>query len=254
MSVIIAIGGKEVGPILPDGGFNKIKHGNLHKEIITRTGKKHPKVLFIPTAKDDREDYIEGFKKYYSTLGCSQIDTLYLLRSKPLPGEIRSKILSADAIYVNGGNTSRMLATWKKYGVDKILKEAHRKGIVMSGHSAGGVCWFSYVCSDSFYRHEPFKLKAIGIINALVCPHYDTEPFRQEPLKKMMKNTPDVVGITLDEYAAIEVIDNKYRILTANSKAKAHRVYWDGSEYVVEEIEKMKEFRDLNQLLTKSNA
>lgn len=231
--------------------FSDVSTKKVHREILKRTGKKHPKVLYIPTAKEDSEDYIGFFRDYYGKLGCRKVDVLRLLKNPPPKKEIASKIAAADAIYVNGGNTHRMFQTWKRLGVDAMLKRAHRNGTVMAGHSAGTVYWFSYVCSDSFYKERPFRLTGLGVIDAVVCPHYDGEPVRQPVLKKIMKRTPRLVAIALDDAAAIEIVDDTYRILASTPTAKARRMYWRKEEYVVEEIPQSKSFRSLPELLSK---
>jgi dipeptidase E len=226
---------------------------HIHQEVLKRTGKEHPRVLYIPTAKEDREDYIDFFRKYYLGLGSSEVDVLRLLKDPPSKKEITDKIFSADAIYVNGGNTHRMLSTWKRLGVYTLLQQAHRQGIVMAGHSAGTVCWFKYVCSDSFYKKQPFKLTGMGVINAVVCPHYDSETVRQPALKKIMKRTPHLVAIALDDDAVIEIVNDTYRILTTVPTAKARRMFWKDGEYVIEEIQQTTAFKDLKALLIKPN-
>ena len=84
-----------------------------------------------------------------------------------------------------------------------------------------------------------------------MCPHYDTEPVRQPALKKILKRTPQLVGIALDELSAIEVVDGKYRILTADKTAKAQKAYWQNEKYVLEEIKESKTLKDLNTFITK---
>lgn len=251
MKTIIAIGGAEVGVPLAGGNLETVAVKSFHKEILAHTGKKHPKVLYIPTAKDDSEEYIAGFKKYYATLGCGDVDVLRLIREKPSKQEIEAKILSADAIYVNGGNTYRMMRIWGRYGVDAALKKAYEQGIVMAGHSAGAICWFTKGNSDSFSKDRPLKVTALGIVDAFLCPHYDTEPVRQPALKKMLKQTPKHVAITLDEYAAIEIVDDKYRVLAPAKNAKVHRTFWQNGTYVVEEVQSTSAYRELSQLITK---
>ena len=254
MTTIIAIGGEEIGVLREDGTNRRIAAEVIHKEIIARTAKKHPKVLYIPTAKNDSEAYIAGFKRYYSGLGCREIDVLRLIRHRQSVAEIKAQIMSADLIYVNGGNTHRMMRMWKKRGVVDLLKQAHQNGIVMSGGSAGAICWFKSGDSNSFNKRRPFKATAMGIVNALLCPHYDTEKSRKSSLKRMMKKTPKIVAIALDECAAIEIIDNSYRILSATPKNKARRTYWLKDKYIVEDIKTTDHFQDLDVLLTKPAA
>ncbi len=251
METIVAIGGEEVGVLRKNGTSRPILTKAAHQEILFRTGKHNPKVLYIPTAKDDLEEYIIGFQRFYEGLGCSEVDVLRLIRERPSREEIESKILSADAIYVNGGDTFRMMEIWKRHGVDKLLKKAYRKGIVMSGHSAGAICWFAEGDSDSFGTNRDFRVTALGIENGLLCPHYDTDWFRRRSLKKIMKRTPHLVAIALDECASIEIIDNQYRILSPSVKCKARRTYWLKGKYFVEEILPTEEFQSLKVLLTK---
>lgn len=249
MKKIIAIGGGEIGrPGFP------IETAKIDKEIIRLSGKKNPRFLFITTASSDAEGYVETVKKYFGKkLGC-KIDVLYLIKEKPSWKEIESKILRTDIIYVGGGNTLKMMKIWRKTGVGKILKRAYKKGIVMSGLSAGSICWFKYGHSDSKKfknKRAPFiKVKGLGFINAFNCPHYHAEKGRKKSLKEMMKKIGGI-AIALDNCAAIEVIDNKYKIISSKKTANAYKVYWKGNKFYEEVIKKEKKFKPLKELLSK---
>lgn len=158
----------------------------IHQEILNLTGQRRPNVLYIPTAADDGENFITSFQKHYAELGC-EVEVLRLVNEQPSALEIKAKIASADAIFVTGGKTFRMIAKWKRYGIDILLKQAYQRGTVMAGFSAGAICWFDYGCSDSFShspsiaKRKPFRVTALGIFNALLCPHYDSEPVASQP-------------------------------------------------------------------------
>lgn len=221
---IVAVGGGEIGR-----PGTSIETEKIDRETIKLSGKKHPKLLFIPTASSDSEGYVMVLKKYFGKrLGC-RAGVLYLLKNKPSLLEIRKKIMGADIVYVGGGNTLKMMVAWRKLGVDKILKEAARKGTILSGVSAGAVCWFKYANSDSRRFTNPkaslIRVRCLGLVPALCCPHYDGERQRKPELKKMMKNTPGV-AIALDNCAAMEIVDNTYRIITSKLHASAYRVFW----------------------------
>ncbi len=251
MPKIIAIGGGEIGrPGFP------VETTKIDKEIIKLSGKKNPKLLFIPTASSDSEGYVETVKKHFGKrLGC-EIDVLYLIREKPVQAEIKKKIFGADIIYVGGGNTLKMMNAWRKTGVDKILKTALKKGIVLSGLSAGSICWFKYGNSDSrkfANKKTEFKLikvGGLGFIDALNCPHYHTEKGRKKSLKEMMKKATSV-AIALDNSAALEVVDEKFRIVAAKKEAKAYRVFWKKKKFFEEEIKATKRFKNLSEILKK---
>ena len=66
----------------------------------------------------------------------------------------------------------------------------------------------------------------------------------------MMKKTTGV-GLAFDNCCAIEVIDDKYRIITSKKDANAYKVYWKNGKFYHKTIEKSKKFRSLKDLLIK---
>jgi len=249
MVKIVAIGGGEIGR--PGFPIETIK---IDKEIIKLTGKKNSKLLFIPTASSDSESYYEIVKNYFGKKLDCRTDVLYLIKEKLSKKEIREKILKSDIVYVGGGDTLKMMKIWRKNGVDKALKEAYQKGIILSGLSAGSICWFKWGNSDSRRFANPkadlIKVSGLGLINALHCPHYDLEKNRRVDLKKMMKKISGV-AIAIDNCCAIEVIDNKYRIISSKPSANAYKVYWKDNKYYEEVIKKEEKLKPLNNLLKK---
>lgn len=249
MERIIAIGGGEIGRL----GY-PVETTRIDREIIRLTGKKNPRLLFVPTASSDSEAYIETVKRHFGKrLGC-RIDVLCLLDKKLSKKEIEKKIFAADIVYVGGGNTLKMMNVWRRLGVDEILKKAHKKGILLSGLSAGAICWFRWGNSDSRKFSNPkaglTKVSGLGLIDALHCPHYDTEKERAADLKKMMRKTSGV-AIAIDNCCAIEVVDDKYRIISSKPSANAYKIYWKKGAYHKELIRKEKGFKFLDDLLKK---
>ena len=84
----------------------------------------------------------------------------------------------------------------------------------------------------------------------MLCPHYDVEKHRRPSLKAMMK-THKGVAIALDEYCALVVHDDTYRVLASIKGRKAYRVFWKDGEYVEEQLAPSKRFRPLGPLLAK---
>jgi dipeptidase E len=249
MKKIIAIGGGEIGrPGYP------VETTKIDKEIIKLSGKKNPKLLFIPTASSDSERYYQTVLKHFGkSLNC-KTDVLYLINKKLSQKEVEDKILKSDIIYVGGGNTLKMMTIWRKLNIDKILIKAYEKGIVLSGLSAGSICWFKYGNSDSrkFNNSEAnfIKVRGLGLINVLHCPHYDIEKNRKKDLKKMMKKTSGT-AIAIDNCCAIEIVNGTYRIISSKKTANAYKTYWQKNKYYEIVIKQEKEFKPLKELTTK---
>jgi len=246
MNKIVAIGG---------GELKELETLPIDKEIVSLTGKRNPRALFIPTASNDAEGYWKTFQEVYGKkLGCTP-NVLYLIREKPTRNEIEDKILNADLIYVGGGNTLKLLKIWKKVGVDRVLKQAYENGIVISGLSAGAICWFKYGCSDArrFSRPEDttfMRVSGLNLINLTVSPHHIREKNRDDGLIKLMKHTSGV-AIALDDNSALEIVGDTYRIINSQKEAGAKKVYYLKGKPYQDKIEIKREYHPLSDLVKK---
>ncbi len=230
MGTIVAIGG---------GSILKKETLAIDRAIIRLSGKKHPRVLFIPTASDDAPTYMEAMEMYYGKfLGCT-FDTLLVATGKPPHEEIRRKIEHADIIYVGGGNTLKMMRRWRRLGIDRLLKLAHKKGTVLCGVSAGSICWFEAGHSDSLSFYNPkrwsyIKVKGLGLIKGIHCPHYDSATLgikRKTHFQNMMAHTAGT-GIAVDNNCALVVHDNRFSVISTKKNAAVYRVTRKGSQRI----------------------
>lgn len=227
----------------------------IDKEIIRLSEKKHPKLLFIGTAMSDSERYWKHINTYYGTkLGC-KTDVLSLLKEKLSQKEIKEKILGADIIYVGGGNTLKMMRIWRRHGVDKLLRTAWERGIVLCGISAGSICWFESGHSDSmsFYNSKKWKyinVRGLGFLKGNNCPHYNSSTLgipRKEHFRRMIEKTGGM-GIAIDDNCAIEFIDDTYRVMRSNKYGKAYRVFKKDGEVYSERILQLDELAPITAL------
>ena len=172
---IVAIGG---------GGFGRsLGSLKIEKYIISLINKERPKICFIPTASGDNDLYKLNFYRAFSKLGCDTSHIDFFTRTENL----EKKILNQDIIYVGGGNTKSMLAVWKDWKLDEILKKAYQNGVIMSGVSAGAICWFEKGITDSFANKLEI-IDCLGLVGGVACPHFDEEKEREPFVKDVIRN------------------------------------------------------------------
>jgi dipeptidase E len=244
---IIAIGGGEIRR----GGTPAID-----REIVRLARKKKPKLLFIPTASSDAPLYCKRIQQHFGDLLKCKVESLLLLKNPPSRQRIRKQILSADIIYVGGGNTLMMMRLWRRLGVDKALKQAYEKGVVLSGISAGSICWFDSGHSDSMSFYNPRKwkyinVKGLGLIHGTHCPHYDGSTGRIPRRKEFGKMIRKIggVGIAIQNHCAIEFVGGQfYKVITSKAGARAYKVYKQRGQIVEERIPQQKKPLPLQSL------
>jgi dipeptidase E len=210
MGLIVAIGGGEIrlGETLA-----------IDRAIVALAHKERPLALFLPTASGESQGYIDTFHEVYGEkLGC-QAEALLLLSGDATQEEIRQKILSADIIYVGGGNTKKMMEVWREKRVDEYLREAYQRATILSGLSAGSICWFSQGFSDS--EKEDTRsycvVNGLGLIDAIACPHYNERGEFDDFMKSQTKP-----GIAIENNCAVVFRDGTFRIIKSDDSSHAY--------------------------------
>lgn len=193
---IIAIGG---------GGFGANPgQGIIENYILKQTKKKNPRICFIPTATGDNEAYKVSFYSTFTNLNCYPSHLDFFKRTP----DLNELILNQDAIFVGGGNTKSMLAVWKEWGLDKILKKAYLNGTVMSGVSAGAICWFQNGITDSWASNLKM-MPCLNFVTGTCCPHYDEEPERKPAVRNLLLRNKIKNVYAVDGGAALHIKDEK---------------------------------------------
>ena len=150
-----------------------------------------------------------------------------------------------------------MINLWKETGFDSILKNAYEKEKVMCGISAGGICWFNSGFTDDpkLADVEVNRIYALGFVDAYFSPHCQKE-VKMDRVRKSLKHI-DKVGISLSNCTAIEIVDDKYRIIKTKPIEEAfepfaYKTYWRNDEMFEDEITNTQDFKPLNDLLIRN--
>ncbi|GAC1405242.1 MAG: Type 1 glutamine amidotransferase-like domain-containing protein [Chloroflexota bacterium] len=180
-----------------------------------------PKICFLPTAVGDASESVVDF---YATFDAGRYEPSHLTLFNRTVEDLRSFVLSQDAIYVSGGNTANMLAIWRVHGLDTILHEAWTRGTVLFGSSAGGLCWFECGITDSFGPGLAGLDNCLGFLKGSFCPHYDSEE-RRRPTYRRLVSEGLGAGWACDDGAALHFEGTQLvESITTSSTAMVYRV------------------------------
>ena len=210
---------------LGGGGDTPEQTDLLHDYVLGLTGKDRPRMLWVPTAVGDDAAVSDEF---YEELA-PRADLSTLTTFPWPPANLRELILEQDAICVCGGNTANMLAIWRVHGIDRYLREAWERGIVLWGQSAGMICWFEAGVTDSF-GPQLEGMECLGFLSGSACPHFDGEERRRPRYAELVANGLPA-GIAADDGVALHYVGTELReIVTCRPGTAAYRVTRDGEE------------------------
>lgn len=238
MKKLVAIGGGKIEKWnfeTKDNQQEKYETKEIDEEIVRLSNKTAPKLLFIGTASRENPYYFGAIREIYNKLNC-HVSELKVINEEITAREIEEKILNTDIIYIGGGNINYMLEEWKKHEIQTFLKKAYEKGIVMAGYSAGSYCMFEY-------NYE--LIEGMSFIPAINCVHYNGKSGEKRQQFKRNVIGKGRVGIALDNGVALEIIEDKYRIIKSINTAKAYKI--DGEEE--QEINNVEDFLETKDLL-----
>ena len=97
-----------------------------------------------------------------------------------------------------------MMNTWNETGASDVLREAYEKGIIMSGYSAGAVCWFTEGYDDCGPDRSFIFCDCLDILPYSACPHFEGNGWYN--FKDEIKNRP-LSGMGIENGAAL-IYDN----------------------------------------------
>jgi len=181
------------------------------------------RLLYVPTA--GMEEAARTVAWYERLEGRAEMRHLYF--SPWPPADLRELVFAHDIVLVTGGNTANALAIWRTHGFDRVLREAWERGILLTGWSAGMICWFEHGVTDSF-GPELAAMECLGFLPGSACPHYDGEE-RRRPVYTALVREGLPAGVAADDDVALEYLGTELReVVTSRSGASAYRVGTDG--------------------------
>jgi dipeptidase E len=181
------------------------------------------KVIFIPYALFDRDAYAATARERFHRMG-------YRLESLHTASDPQRAVNDAEAIFVGGGNTFRLLKALYDYQVLQLIRQKVSEGMLYVGSSAGSnVAGPTIKTTKDMPIVQPPSFDALGLVPFQISPHFlDPDPNtthmgetqEERILQFLEENETPVAG--LREGAIVRVEFGSY-ILKGSSGARIFR-------------------------------
>ena len=178
----------------------------IDAHMLELTGKTLPKVCFVSTPSGDRPEDIDKFYAAFGPQVCVPCHLAFFRRPSPrgIPlASLETRLLEQDLIFVGGGNTRSALGVWREWRLDEVFRQALHAGVMLSGMSAGAMCWFESGLTDSYWGAGFQPLACLGLLPGACGVHYHSEPERQHRLTAALEAGAIGSAVAIDDYAAV---------------------------------------------------
>jgi peptidase E len=191
-------------------------------ELAGVTGRA-PRVCFLATAVGDDPSFLATF--YDNAWRVGWAGTHVALFPMPNVDDLREHLLAQDVIWVGGGSVAGLLALWRLHGLDTVMREAWRAGVVLTGVSAGSICWHAGGTTDSFGPELRPVTDGLGLLPYSNGVHYDSEPGRRPLFRALVADGTLPAGYATDDGAGLLYRDTELvEALAERDRAGAYRV------------------------------
>jgi peptidase E len=191
-------------------------------ELAGVTGRA-PRVCYVGTAAGDST---EGIRNFYDMAQLAGLAGSHLnLFTMPNVPDVREHLLSQDVIWVFGGSVAGLLALWELHGVGEAMREAWEAGVVLTGVSAGSICWHVGGTTDSFGPDLRPITNGLALLPYSNGVHYDSEEQRRPLFQSLVADGTLPPGYATDDgagllYRGTELVE----ALAENGSAGAYAV------------------------------
>ncbi|MBB5161841.1 peptidase E [Mycobacterium sp. AZCC_0083] len=151
---------------------------------LSGTTGRAPRVCLLATAMGDDRATLHYLTEAAQERGFA-VSHLALF---PMPNvdDITERLLAQDVVWVFGGSVAGLLAMWRLHGVDAAMHAAWQAGVVLTGISAGSICWHVGGTTDSFGPDLRPVTDGLGFVPFSNGVHYDSEEERRPLLQRLV--------------------------------------------------------------------
>jgi peptidase E len=151
---------------------------------LSGTTGRAPRVCLLATAMGDDRATLHYLTEAAQERGFA-VSHLALF---PMPNvdDVTERLLAQDVVWVFGGSVAGLLAMWRLHGVDAAMHAAWQAGVVLTGISAGSICWHVGGTTDSFGPNLRPVTDGLGFVPFSNGVHYDSEEERRPLLQRLV--------------------------------------------------------------------
>jgi peptidase E len=196
------------------GSRTRIEFDALVHHAVELSGAhgRRPRVTFVGTASGDPGWFSHAAAEAGRVAGFD----VTVLDLFPMPNldDVPGHLLGQDVVWVNGGSVANLLAVWDVHGLRPAMRAAWEAGVVLSGVSAGSICWYVGGTTDSFGPRLQPVTNGLALLPYGNGVHYDSEAQRRPLVHDLVGDgtlpethcTDDGVGLVYRGTTLVEAV------------------------------------------------
>ncbi len=213
LAAAILMAGEPVsGHLILNGGGSKPRE--VMEKFIELAGGPEAAIVVFPTASGEHDTGEYYRDLFVGTYGCSNVFVADVRNSDDAGDAIvADRVRSADGIFFSGGDQRRITRALLGTLVGDAVRQAHQRGAVVGGTSAGTACQsslmitgdgdFTVIAADNVELWD-----GLGLFPGVIVDQHFVARGRHNRLMSVVLEHPELLGIGVDEATAVWVRPN----------------------------------------------
>ncbi|MFN8208069.1 MAG: cyanophycinase [Bacteroidales bacterium] len=177
--------------------------------------------VVLPMASIQPDTEVLETTTEFLSQGCSTMYGLFVEKGKPVPAEKLDSIRNAKLIFISGGDQARFMNAIEGTGVEEAIHEASRKGVLISGTSAGAAVMSRKMITGNEHKYPGDSsnfntieagnvevLTGLGMLTTVIIDQHFLIRKRLNRLISVSIENPDEICAGIDESTALFVKGN----------------------------------------------
>jgi cyanophycinase len=182
--------------------------------------------IILPMSSEDPDSSVWYANQQFITRGIKSVYGVNFRKGQTYSNAKLDSVRNARLIYITGGDQVRFMDAVQNTDIEKAIHEAHVRGALVGGTSAGAAVMSKIMITGNELKHPDYAStfrnieasnietkRGLGFIqNAIIDQHF-VRRSRYNRLISAVIEYPDVKGIGIDEATAILVSGNTAEVL-----------------------------------------
>ncbi len=197
------------GPVMVIGGAeDKMKDRVILSRFVKDAGGAEAHIVVIATASSLGDAATEFYRKLFTQMGADRVSGLRPVTREDANDDAGVELVAdATGVFLTGGNQLRLSSVVGGTRLGTALIEAHERGAVLAGTSAGASALATHMmafgASGATPKHRMAQMSAgLGIVRGMVIDQHFEQRTRLGRLLAAVAQSPSMIGLGLDEDTA----------------------------------------------------
>ncbi|MDI6604825.1 MAG: cyanophycinase [Thermoanaerobacteraceae bacterium] len=209
--------------VIIGGAEDKKGKCEILKEVVKLSGGRDGRIIIMTTATEHSEEVGKLYIDIFKEIGAAEVESVNInSREDANEKKTAERIRDCTCVFFTGGDQLRITSILGGSGIDKLLKEINRNGVLIVGTSAGASVMSRTMIIGGDDEEAPRKCTinmapGLGLLNDVVIDQHFAQRGRIGRLLTAIAENPNNLGVGIDEDTAIIVEGNSFRVIGSNA-------------------------------------